>query len=213
MSVGVGVRGRPRSERARTAILEAAGELMLAGGLRAATVDGIAARAGVSKATVYRWWPSRGAVALDGFLHQVEDTIQVPEGASTHDALVHQLRALVGLLRDTPSGPLLRALTAQAESDPEVAAALRDQWLAPRRAATVAILERALAAGELRADADISVALDQLFAPLYHRLHYGHEPLTHDLPDLLVTQLMRGLSLEPARDPRRATAGAPPASG
>ena len=213
MSVGVGVRGRPRSERARTAILEAAGELMLAGGLRAATVDGIAARAGVSKATVYRWWPSRGAVALDGFLHQVEDTIQVPEGASTHDALVHQLRALVGLLRDTPSGSLLRALTAQAESDPEVAAALRDQWLAPRHAATVAILERALAAGELRADADISVALDQLFAPLYHRLHYGHEPLTDDLPDLLVTQLMRGLSLEPARDPRRATAGAPPASG
>ena len=213
MSVGVGVRGRPRSERARTAILGAAGELMLAGGLRAATVDGIAARAGVSKATVYRWWPSRGAVALDGFLHQVEDTIQVPEGATTHDALVHQLRALVGLLRDTPSGPLLRALTAQAESDPEVAAALRDQWLAPRRAATVAILERAVADGELRADADISVALDQLFAPVYQRLHYGHEPLTDDLPELLVTQLMRGLSLEPARDPRRATAGAPPASG
>ena len=193
MSVGVGVRGRPRSERARTAILEAAGELMLAGGLRAATVDGIAARAGVSKATVYRWWPSRGAVALDWFLHQVEDTIQVPEGASTHDALVHQLRALVGLLRDTPSGPLLRALTAQAESDPEVAAALRDQWLAPRRAATVAIIERAVADGELRADADISVALDQLFAPVYQRLHYGHEPLTDDLPELLVTQLMRGL--------------------
>jgi len=213
MSVGVGVRGRPRSERARTAILEAAGELMLAGGLRAATVDGIAARAGVSKATVYRWWPSRGAVALDGFLHQVEDTIQVPEGASTHDALVHQLRALVGLLRDTPSGPLLRALTAQAESDPEVAAALRDQWLAPRRAATVAILERAVADGELRADADISVALDQLFAPVYQRLHYGHEPLTDDLPELLVTQLMRGLSLKPAGDPRCAAAGAPPASG
>jgi len=213
MSVGVGVRGRPRSERARTAILEAAGELMLAGGLRAATVDGIAARAGVSKATVYRWWPSRGAVALDGFLHQVEDTIQVPDGASTHDALVHQLRALVGLLRDTPSGPLLRALTAQAESDPEVAAALRDQWLAPRRAATVAILERAVADGELRADADISVALDQLFAPVYQRLHYGHEPLTDDLPELLVTQLMRGLSLKPAGDPRCAAAGAPPASG
>ena len=213
MSVGVGVRGRPRSERARTAILEAAGELMLAGGLRAATVDGIAARAGVSKATVYRWWPSRGAVALDGFLHQVEDTIQVPDGASTHDALVHQLRALVGLLRDTPSGPLLRALTAQVESDPEVAAALRDQWLAPRRAATVAILERAVADGELRADADISVALDQLFAPVYQRLHYGHEPLTDDLPELLVTQLMRGLSLKPAGDPRCAAAGAPPASG
>jgi AcrR family transcriptional regulator len=213
MSAGVGARGRPRSERAHTAILEAAGELMLSGGLRAATVDRIAARAGVSKATVYRWWPSRGAVALDGFLRQVEDTIQVPNGATTHDALVHQLRALVRLLRDTPSGPLLRALTAQAESDPEVAAGLRDQWLAPRRAATVAILERAVADGELRADADISVALDQLLAPVYHRLQYGHEPLTDDLPELLVTQLMRGLSLEPQGDPRCAVVGAPSVSG
>lgn len=193
MSEAPPARGRPRSERARTAILQAAGELMLAGGLRAATVDGIAARAGVSKATVYRWWPSRGAVALDGFLHQVEDSIRTPDGASTQEALVLQVRALARLVRDTPSGPLLHALTAQAESDPDVAQALRVQWLAPRRAAAVEILDRAVASGELRPDVDVAAAVDQLFAPVYHRLLYGHEPLAEDLPDVLVTQLLRGI--------------------
>ena len=88
-------RGRPRSERARLAILAAAGELMLAGGIDAATMEAIAERAGVSKATIYKWWPNRGAVALDGFLAMVRDSIMVPEGLNTADALRFQVGALV----------------------------------------------------------------------------------------------------------------------
>ena len=89
--------GRPRSERARLAILAAAGELMLEGGVTAASMEAIAERAGVSKATIYKWWPSRGAVALDGFLAQAQDTITVPEGlsasASSSDRMVSSRRS------------------------------------------------------------------------------------------------------------------------
>lgn len=190
-------RGRPRSERARLAILAAAGELMLEGGLNAATMEAIAERAGVSKATIYKWWPSRGAVALDGFLAQAHETIAVPEDLSTKEALRFQVRALIHLFRDTPSGPLMRALTSQAEGDPELARAVRERWLAPRRAVAMEIVRAGIAAGELRPDVDVGVVSDQLFAPIYHRLIFGHEPLNDELADQLVDQAMYGLS--PAR--------------
>lgn len=186
-------RGRPRSERARQAILAAAGELMLAGGLNAATIEAIAERAGVSKATIYKWWPSRGAVALDGFLAQAKDTITVPEGLSTREALRYQVGALVTLFRDTPSGPLMRALVSQAECDPEIAKALRERWLAPRRAVALDIIRNGIATGELRSDLQVDVVSDLLFAPLYHRLIFGHADLSDDLADRIVDHAMAGL--------------------
>lgn len=185
--------GRPRSERARLAILAAAGELMLEGGINAASMEAIAERAGVSKATIYKWWPSRGAVALDGFLAQAQDTITVPEGLSTRDALHFQLLALIRLFRDTPSGPLMRALVSQAECDPDIARAVRERWLAPRRAVGMDILRAGIDAGELRADIDLASATDQLFGPVYYRLVFGHEPLEDELADRLVDQVMAGI--------------------
>jgi AcrR family transcriptional regulator len=156
-------------------------------------MEAIAARACVSKATIYRWWPSRGAVALDGLLDRVRETIAIPEGQPAVEALRYQVRALIALFADSTSGSLMRALVAEAVSDPGLAAALREQWLAPRRAVALEILRRGQADGELRPDLDDAVVLDQLFAPVYHRLVYGHEPLDDGLADLLVDQLMRGL--------------------
>jgi AcrR family transcriptional regulator len=190
-------RGRPRSEKARLAILAAAGELMLEGGVNAASMEAIAERAGVSKATIYKWWPSRGAVALDGFLAQAQDTIAVPEGLSTREGLRFQVGALIELFRDTPSGPLMRALVSQAECDPEIARAVRERWLAPRRAVAYGIIRDGMASGELRPDVDVSVVSDQLFAPIYHRLIFGHEPLDDQLADRLVDQAMAGIAASP----------------
>jgi AcrR family transcriptional regulator len=186
-------RGRPRSERARLAILAAAGDLLLEGGVNAASMEAIADRAGVSKATIYKWWPSRGAVALDGFLAQAQETIAVPEGLSTKAGLHFQVLALIRLFRDTPSGPLMRALVSQAECDPEIARAVRERWLAPRRAVAMEIIRAGIVAGEIRADVDVSVVSDQLFAPIYHRLIFGHEPLDDKLADQLVDQGIHGL--------------------
>jgi AcrR family transcriptional regulator len=187
-------RGRPRSETARQAILAAAGDLMLSGGLAAATMDAIAAKACVSKATIYKWWPSRGAVALDGFLDRVAGTLAIPEGTSAQDALTWQLGALIQLFRDTTAGPLMRALVAQAQSDPDIAQSLRERWLAPRRAVSLDILRAGVERGEIRPDIDYEAVTDQLFAPVYHRLFFGHSPLPDELAGRMVAQLMEGIS-------------------
>ncbi len=186
-------RGRPRSETARQAILAAAGDLMLSGGLGAATMDAIAVRAGVSKATIYKWWPSRGAVALDGFLDRVVGTLAIPEGLSAAESLTWQINALVTLLRDTTAGPLMRALVAAAQSDPDIARSLRERWLAPRRAVSLAVLRAGIDRGELRPDMDTEAVLDELFAPVYYRLFFGHGPLDDDLAATMVAQLISGI--------------------
>jgi AcrR family transcriptional regulator len=192
-------RGCPRSERARQAILAAAGDLMLSGGLGAATMDAIAARAGVGKATIYKWWPSRGAVALDGFLDKVAGTLAIPEGLTAADALIWQIDALVTLFRDTTAGPLMRALVAAAQSDPDIAGSLRERWLAPRRAVSMAILRAGVARGELRSGLDYEAVLDSLFAPVYQRLFFGHADLSADLAPALVRQTMAGIAAGPVR--------------
>jgi AcrR family transcriptional regulator len=187
-------RGRPRSETARQAILAAAGDLMLSGGMAAATMDAIAARAGVSKATIYKWWPSRGAVALDGFLDRVAGTLAIPEGATAREALTWQIAALIRLFRDTAAGPLMQALVAQAQTDPDIARSLRERWLAPRRAVSMDILRSGIERGEIRPDLDYEAVMDELFAPVYHRLFFGHNPLDESLAATMVAQLFTGIA-------------------
>jgi AcrR family transcriptional regulator len=186
-------RGRPRSEKTRTAIVCAARDLLAEGGMGAATMEAIAARAGCSKATIYKWWPSRAAVLLEGLFDLTRATIEVPEGLDTEAALRGQLAATLAIFREGATGPLLRTLIGEAVSEPAVAEALRDQWIGPRRIVCLGILRAAVARGELRADTDLEAASDQLFGPLYHRLNYGHATLEDDLPAVLVAQLLRGL--------------------
>ncbi|MBC3844465.1 TetR/AcrR family transcriptional regulator [Streptacidiphilus sp. 4-A2] len=157
--------GRPRSEARRAAILAAAGDLMIEGGLKAATMEAIAARAGVGKATVYKWWPSRGALALEGFMLRAADSWSLPESATASEALHILVLASVQLFRDTSAGPLMRALVADAQSDPEIAQALREQWLGPRRAVAAEIIRNGVLHGEFREDLDLATTLDLLFAP------------------------------------------------
>jgi len=166
-----------RSEQVRDKILTAAGELMMAGSLAAVTMEAIAARAGVSKRTLYKYWPSRGAVALEGFMRASEAWSAVPEGAPAAEALEALVVAAARLFTQTPAGPLMRSLVADAQSQDEIANALRDQWLAPRRAATARVIDRGIAAGELRPGLDVEVVMDLLFAPVYYRLLLGHETL------------------------------------
>ncbi|SOD70876.1 TetR family transcriptional regulator [Jatrophihabitans sp. GAS493] len=187
-------RGRPRSERARTAIVQAAGELMYEGGMKAATMEAIAARAGVSKATIYKWWPSRNAVALEGFFARVRDASEIPETDDLRQALSYEVDALIQVFRDTEGGPLMRAIIGQAVADPDVALALRERWLAPRREVVAEILTEAVRRGELRADTDTDLAADQLFAPIYHRLIFGHEPLDAGMAERIVNQLLHGIA-------------------
>jgi AcrR family transcriptional regulator len=186
--------GRPRSEARRAAILAAAGDLMIEGGLRAATMEAIAARAGVGKATVYKWWPSRGAVALEGFMLRAASSWSLPQGASAPEALRILAVAAVRLFTHSPAGPLMRALAADAQSNPEIAQALREQWLGPRRAVAAEIIREGITRGELRADLDVAAALDLVFAPVYYRLLFSHEPLDEAFAERYMDHVLAGIA-------------------
>lgn len=186
--------GRPRSEARRAAILAAAGDLMMEGGLRAATMEAIAVRAGVGKATVYKWWPSRGAVALEGFMLRAADSWSLPEDATAPEALRILAMAATRLFTRSPAGPLMRALAADAQSDPEIAQALREQWLGPRRAVAAEIIREGIARGELRADLDMAAVLDLVFAPVYYRLLFSHEPLDEAFAERCIDHVLTGIA-------------------
>jgi AcrR family transcriptional regulator len=185
--------GRPRSERARRAILQAANELLESEGFAAVTVEAIAERAGVSKATVYRWWPNRAAVVMDGFLSIVSSEVPFPHtGHAREDIRIHMRR-----LAEAFSGKIGRtvaALIAEGQSDPELAEALRSRWLSVRRAEAREILELGIERGELRDDIDLEVAVDVLYGPIYYRMLVGHAPVDNGFTDALADHIFAGLA-------------------
>jgi AcrR family transcriptional regulator len=185
-------RGRPRNVELRAAVLRAATELALAGGTGTVSIDAIAKRAGVSRTTIYRWWPSAAAIVLEGLLAAMRGSIVPPTGSDTRGAIEHQLRALNGILSDATTGPLFRSVIAAAGSNGEVATALLDQWLLPRRAAVAAVLLDGVAAGELRADLHVEVTVDALFSPAYYRLMFAMPPLDDAALTHLLETVWRG---------------------
>ena len=184
---------RPRTEQLRDRVLTAAGELMFEGGLAAATMEAIAARAGVSKRTLYKYWPSRGAVALEGFMRGAASSWLLPDNASATESLTSLVVSAARLFAGTPAGPLMRSLVADAQSQDEVATAIREQWLRPRRVVAADLIRQGVADGEFRPDIDVEITLDLLFAPVYYRLLLGHEPITDAFAAAAVEHLVAGL--------------------
>jgi AcrR family transcriptional regulator len=184
--------GRPRSERARLAILDAAADLLIEGGLTAATIEAIAMRAGVSKVTIYKWWPTRGAVAVDAYFHRSAPTNTIEDTGDLARDLTTQLAKIVDAFQGRP-GVVMAELLGQAQTDPNLAETLRSRWLKPRRDETAAVLQRAIDRAEIRPDVDIPALMDQLFAPIYYRLIMRHEPLDDGLSARLVRTLLDGI--------------------
>lgn len=183
--------GRPRSERARQAVLGAAGELLVEGGMAAVTMEAVAARAGVSKVTVYKWWPSRGAVAIDAYFEHYRQTITFADTGDVAQDLQRQMSALLRAFAGR-AGAIMAELIGQAQADPALGETLLARWIAPRREATQPVLQRAIERGQLRADLDLEAFMDQLYAPLYFRLIIRHQPLDARLPRTLIRQALEG---------------------
>ncbi len=186
--------GRPRSERARLATLEAAADLLVEGGLAAATMEAIAARAGVSKVTIYKWWSSRGAVAVDAYFHRFDETYTYVDTGDVAADLTTQIRLLLESFRGR-AGEIMAELIGRAQSDPSLAETLRTGWLVPRRLATATVLQRAVDRSQLRPDIDIPTVMDQLYAPLYWRLMMGHQALDDGLAGELVRNILEGAAV------------------
>ncbi len=190
-------RGRPRSEGVKLAILRAAGELILEVGLAGFTIEGVAERAGASKVTIYKWWPSKGALALDGFFVAIAPAIEIVRTGDAEADLVAQLESVVGVFRDQRAGSLLAGLIGESQRDPELAAALRERWLDPRRRAGAEILQSGQAHGEFRADLDLTLVLDQIYGALYLRLLLGHAPIADGIGTMIVRNVVAGIRCAP----------------
>jgi AcrR family transcriptional regulator len=181
--------GRPRSERATAAILRAAGELLDRRGLDGLSVDAIAARAGVSKATIYRWWPNKAAIVMDAVLNVTAPQIPFPDTGSVREDLRRQMRSVVRLFTKTATGRALIALIAQSQHDPITATALHERFITPRRTTAGEVLRRGIGRGELRPDLDVDTAIDTLYGALYYRLLVSGDPLTPRYVDRVIDHI------------------------
>ncbi len=196
---GLPKRGRPRSEKARDAVLAAAADLLLERGLAAVSMDAVAELAGVSKATIYRWWPTKETLALDALHHEWAVGPSAAGAGSLRADLLSLLRPWVRLVGKRPYGRVIAALVTEAQTDPAFADLYLERFVEPRRAQARPILLRAIERGELPATTNIELALDLLYGPLYHRLLHGHAPLNERFLRELVDTVVAGLATTAAK--------------
>jgi AcrR family transcriptional regulator len=164
--------GRRRNAVSHDAILDATYVMLEEIGFDKLSLEGVAARAGVGKATIYRWWPNKSALAMEALLRAVEPMPPIGDsGACRRDIEDHMTR-LAGALRGQ-TGRVVREMIALAQFDDETMRIFNDNYLEPRRAALVNVLHRGAQRGEFREDLDLDLVFDLLYAPLLQRLLTG----------------------------------------
>ena len=168
--------GRPRSEQARRAIFRSTLKLLRRSSFSGLTIEAVAADANVGKATVYRWWPNKGALVVDAFASSAEDELHFPNTGSVYRDISLQMMQFVGILH-TQRGRIVAALLAGGQSDPELLAAFRDRFLRPRREEAYKTLRRGIERAELPPDLDLDIVLDTLYGAIYMRFLIQHCPL------------------------------------
>jgi AcrR family transcriptional regulator len=187
-------RGRRPAAEVRASVLKAAGELLFEGGVAAVTFDKVAARAGASKMTLYKWWPSPGVLALEAYFDSTEHQLSFPDTRDVEADLVAQITAFIRLLHSQGNGKVITGLIGAAQSDPALARALHDFYSGPRRQLAIDRLLRAQQAGQLRADVDLAIIVDQLWGACYHRMLLLGEPVEPAMAKTLVANLLYGIA-------------------
>src|SRR5665647_3428561 len=172
-------RGRPRSATSQKAILATAIQILLEQGLTSMSMDDLAKRAGVSKATIYRWWASKELLALDALATEWAQPTPSPDldTGSLRGDLLARIHPWLGQLNQKPYERIIAGLLAQTQTNPEFAKLYRERFVAPRRDQARTLLLRAIDRGEIAADTNLEVTLDLLYGPIYHRLLHRHAPL------------------------------------
>jgi len=183
--------GRPRSEEARLAILSASLKVLAKTGFSDFTIEEVAERAAVGKATVYRWWPDKAALVADAFANSTVSKLHFPDTGSIYTDLSQQMRQLIRVFRSR-RGRIVAAILAAGQSEREVLTAFRDRFMMPRRQEAYVTVDRAIARGELRRNIDRDLLLDSLYGPVYMRFLIQHDPLTPEFVDHLCEMVLRG---------------------
>lgn len=184
-------RQRRRNARAHQAILAATSEALAEVGYTALTIEGVAARAGVGKATVYRWWPTKGALVIEALGAALAPPAPIETGDLRQDLLA-AVRRVVQTFARSPEGAVIPALAADLIHDPAMAEQFRAQIIRPRRSVVVDLLRRAERRGELPPNVDTELLLDVYAGAVFYRVLVSGEPVTDRLAEQLVSLLLDG---------------------
>jgi AcrR family transcriptional regulator len=165
-------------------------------GYAGATIEAIAARSGVAKTTIYRWWTNRAALLVDVLVEMASTMVPMPQGGDPMRAMRAELRGIAGAMTG-PLGSLMTSLLGDAQQDPQVRSALIDGLFHPRSQATAANISRAQASGALRSDVSPNVATDLLVGPLFYRMFVQHAPVTETFVKQVLQYVLEGLRAAP----------------
>ena len=197
-------RGRQRSLAAKSAILHATMDILGKMPLRDITAEEIARQAGVSKATLYKWWPNKNLVALDAFLASMQEAVAIPDTGSAEQDFTLQFEAAIDFYKNS-SGRLLCHFIAEGQSDPDLLLCFRERFLKPCRQSLKVIWQRGVARGEIQPDVDGDLVLDLIFGPMVYRLLVGHGPLDEIQAKTIIRSVFRGVrgQATPGKKPKK----------
>jgi AcrR family transcriptional regulator len=189
-------RAADRTDLIKQTILALAQEV----GFAKLSIEAVAARAGVGKHTIYRRWPSKGALFLDALLPADAQALAFPDTGDIEADLRTQVCAAVDLLGRPPFGPLYQALLGEAQHDPALGAALNERFIAPQAQRLRARLRIAQRQGQVSSEFDLDLAMAILSGAFYFQLLVTQEVLTHSYVDRVLSALFAGLDPRPIRD-------------
>jgi AcrR family transcriptional regulator len=184
-------RGRPRSDAVHRRILEAAREQLTERSFAHFRLEHVAARAGVGKTTIYRHWGTKEALAQELLAELAGPHIEVSETGNTHDEMLAAVLNPMRAVTETPFGPVIRALLSQIAVNPTLGDEFRATVVHARRQEIAKVIARGIERGDLRPDADASIATELLVGPVYFRLIFGGE-LTESFAEHVVSSVIQG---------------------
>ena len=187
-----GKRGRPRNVETHKSILSASYELLLEDGFKAVTVDKIAERAKVSKATIYKWWPNKAAVIMEGFLYAATARLPVPDTGSTFQDIFIHATSLTRFLTSR-EGNIIKELIGEGQLDSNLALEYRERFFQPRRMQAKELFEKGIQRGDLKENLNVELCIDLVYGPIFYRLLVTGDELNDSYMHDLVTNAFEGI--------------------
>ena len=186
----------PRKTRVRTGVLTAAADILRRDGYAGLTMERVAAESRVAKTTLYRSWPTKAALCMDLYLDVAGRELRDPDTGDVARDLRTIAETVMNLQKQTVAGPAFIGLIAEAQVNPETRSAYLAEFAERRRELTRAVLRRAIARGQLRADTDIDLVIDVIGGATMFRLLQGHAPLSQQFTDAVVALVLSGCQLK-----------------
>jgi AcrR family transcriptional regulator len=183
--------GRPRnaSAIAHDRILDAVFDLLQTHSVRDLQIKDVCRRAGVSRPTIYKWWPTKAAMVMTMFEQRMVRRLPPVESLNAEKLIRVAVPGLIRLFNG-PFGKVAAEMIAEGQSEPAVLREFRDRYLLKRRKVSIRALKGAIASGEFKRSVDPELLLDLIFGPIYYRLLVKHQPLNQEFGTALVDYVL-----------------------